>query len=164
MRDLIENLVNIYNILEITEDSASLIYQHEVLADRLHMLEADHIAMLNDLHKYVNFVANVKLTSSLPQQLFNPGPAQDNQPRQLLAFKPKTLSKDSTPEEFAIWKDSFEVYFTATNVHNCDTKIIHSVFLHTCIDEFLVSTLKKWITEGMPIFGTSDTLPGHIQL
>ena len=73
----------------------------------------------------------------------------------MLAFKPKPLSKDSTPDEFAIWKDNFEVYFTASNAHNCYTKI-QSVFLNTCIDEYLVLTLKKRITDGMPVFGTSD--------
>ena len=73
----------------------------------------------------------------------------DNQPHPVVAFKPKLLSKDSTPEEFAIWKDNFEVYFTASNAHNCDTRI-QSVFFNTCIDEFLVSTLKKGITDSMP--------------
>ena len=87
----------------------------------------------------------------------------DNLPHPVLAFKPKPLSKDSTPDEFAILKDNFEVYFTAFNAHNCDTKI-QTVFLNTCIDEFLVSTLKKHVTDGMPVFGTSDAIPGHIQL
>ena len=81
----------------------------------------------------------------------------------MLAFKPKLLSKDSTPDEFVIWKDIFEVYFKASNAHNCDTKI-QSAFLNTCIDKYLVSTLKKHITDGMPVFGTSDAIPGHIQL
>ena len=38
------------------------------------------------------------------------------------------------------------------------------MFLNTCIDEFLVSTQKKRITDGMPVFGTLDSIPGHIQL
>ena len=38
------------------------------------------------------------------------------------------------------------------------------MFLNTCIDEFLVLTLKKCITNGMSVFGTSDEIPGHIQL
>ena len=37
-------------------------------------------------------------------------------------------------------------------------------FLNTCINEYLVSTLQKRITDGMPVFGTSDAIPGHIQL
>ena len=83
----------------------------------------------------------------------------DNQPHPVLAFKPKPLSKDYTPDEFAIWKGNFEVYFTASNAHNCDTKN-QSVFFNTCIDEYIVLTQKKRVTDGMPIFGTS----GHIQL
>ena len=118
--------------------------------------------MLTQLHKYVNSLAKVKLNSTLNQRLANQL-VVDTQPHPVLAFKPKPLSKDSTPDEFAIWKDNFEVYFTASNAHNCDTKI-QSVFLNTCIDEYLVSTLKKRITDGMPVFGTSDAIPGHIQL
>ena len=142
-------------------DATSIIYQHEVLADRLHGLEKDHTDMLTQLHKYVNSLANVKLNSMLNQRLAIQL-VVDNQPHTVLAFKPKPLSKDSTPDEFAIWKDNFEVYFTATNAHNCDTKI-QSVFLNTCIDKFLVSTQKKHITDGMPVFSTSDAIPGHIQ-
>ena len=54
------------------------------------------------------------------------------------------------------------MYFTASNAQN-EAKIQY-VFLNTCIDEFLVSTLKKGITDGMPVFGTSNAIPGHIQL
>ena len=32
----------------------AIIDQHEVLADYLHKLEADHMVMSTDLHKYVN--------------------------------------------------------------------------------------------------------------
>ena len=35
MRELIENLTNFYRTLELTADAASIIYQHEVLAERL---------------------------------------------------------------------------------------------------------------------------------
>ena len=42
MRELIENLTNFYRILEVTADAVSIIYQHEVLAGRLHGLEKDH--------------------------------------------------------------------------------------------------------------------------
>ena len=162
MRELIENLTNFYITLELTADAASIIYQHKVLADRLHGLEKDHNDMLTQLHKYINSLANVKLNSTLNQRLANQL-VIDNQPHPVLEFKLKPLSKDSTPDEFAIWKDNFEVYFTASNAHNCDTKI-QSVFLNTCIDEYLVSTLKKCITDGMPVFGTSDAITGHIQL
>ena len=64
--------------------------------------------MLTQLHKYVNSLANVKLNSTLNQRLANQL-VIDNQPHPVLAFKPKPLSKDSTPDEFAIWKDNFEV-------------------------------------------------------
>ena len=151
MRELIENLTNFYRTLELTADAASIIYQHEVLAD-----------MLTQLHKYVNSLANVKLNSTLNHRLTNQL-AVDNQPHPVLAFKPKPLSKDLTPDEFAVWKDNFEVYFTASNAHNFNTKI-QSVFLNTCIDEFLVLTLKKRITDSMIVLGRSDAIPGHIQL
>ena len=141
MRELIDNLTNFYRTREKTADAASIIYQHEVMADRLHSLEKDHTEMLTQLHKYVNSLANVKLDSTLNQRLTNQL-VEDNQPHPVLAFKPKPLSKDSTPDEFTTWKDNFEVYFTAWNAHNCDTKI-QSMFLNTCIDKFLVSTLKK---------------------
>ena len=118
--------------------------------------------MLAQLHKYVISLSNVKLNSTLNQRLANQL-VVDNLPHSVLAFKPKPLSKDSTPDEFAIWKDNFEVYFTASNAHNCNTKI-QTVFLKICIDEFLVSTLKKRVTDVMPVFGTSDVIPGHIQL
>ena len=118
--------------------------------------------MLTQLHKYVNSLANLKLNSTLNQRLASQL-VVDTQPHPVLAFKPKPLSKDSTPDEFAIWKDNFEVYFTASNAHNYGTKI-QSVFFNTYIDEYPVSTLKKRITDGMPVFGTSDAIPGHIQL
>ena len=162
MRELIENLTNFNRTLELTADAASISYQHEVLSERLQALEKDHTDMLTKLHKYVNSLSNVKLNSTLNQRLANQL-VVDNLPHPILAFKPKPLSKDFTPDKFAIWKDNFEVYFTASNVHNCDTKI-QSVFLNTCIDEHLVSTLKKCVTDGMPVFGTSDAIPGHIQL
>ena len=133
--------MNFYRTLELTAESASVIYQHEVLADMLHGLEKDHNGMLTQLHKYVNLLANVKLNSTLNQRLANQL-VIDNQPHPVLAFKPKPLSKDSTPDEFAIWKDNFEVYFTSSNAHHCDTRI-QSVFLNTCIDEFLVSNSQK---------------------
>ena len=78
--------------------------------------------MLTQLHKYVNSLSNVKLSLTLSRRLANQL-AVDNLPHPVLAFQPKPLSKDSTPDKFAIWKDNFEVYFTATNTHNCDTKI-----------------------------------------
>ena len=159
MRKLIDNLVNFYNVLEKIADAASKVYQLEIRVDRLIALEKDHMDMLNQLHKYVNYISNVKLSSSLPPRFVNQL-TLDNQPHPVIAFKPKQLSKDSTPEEFAIWKDNFEVYFTASNSHNCNTKI-QSVFLNTCIDEFSVSTLKRHITDGMPVFGT---ILGYIQL
>ena len=99
-------------------DSALFVYLLEVLADRLHSLEKDHMDILNQLHKYVNILSNVKLRSLLHTQLVNQL-AQDNQPHPVIAFKPKQLSIDSTPEEFAIWKENFEVYFTAINEHKC---------------------------------------------
>ena len=162
MRELIDNLTNFYGTLKLTADVASIIYQQEILADRLHGLEKEHNDMLTQLYKYVNSLANVKLNSTLNQRLANQL-VVDNQPHPVLAFKPNPLSKDSTPDKFEIWKDNFEVYFMASNAHNCDTKI-KSVFLNTCIDEFLVLTLKKCITDGMPVLGTSDAIPGHIQL
>ena len=97
--------------------------------------------MLAQLHKYVNSLSNVKLSSRLNQRLANQL-VVDNLPHPVLAFKPKPLFKDSTPDEFAIWKDNFEVYFTASKAHNCNTKI-QTVFLNTCIDEYLVSTLRN---------------------
>ena len=118
--------------------------------------------MLTQLHKYVNSLSNVKLNSTLNQRLANQL-VVDNLPHPVLAFKPKPVSKNSTPDKFAIWKDNFEVYFTASNTHNCDTKM-QSVFLNTCINEYLVLTLKKPVTDGMPVFGTSDAILGHIQL
>ena len=135
MRELIENLTNFYRTLELTADAASIIYQHEVLSERLQALEKDHTDMLTQLHKYVNSLSNVKLNSTLNQRLATQL-VVDNLPHPVLAFKPKPLSNDSTPNEFAIWKDNFEVYFTASNTHNCDTKI-QSVFLNTCIDLYL---------------------------
>ena len=45
-RELIENLTNFYRTLELTVDAASIIYQHEVLSERLQGLEKDH----NDMH------------------------------------------------------------------------------------------------------------------
>ena len=144
MRELIDKLTNFYRTLEKTADADSIFYQHEVLTDRLHGLEKDHTDMLTQLHKYVNSLANVKLNSTLNHRLTNQL-VVDNQPHPVLAFKPKQLSKDSTPDKFAIWKDNFR-------------SLLHS------FDEFLVSTLKKGITDGMPVFGTSDAIPGHIQL
>ena len=119
MRELIENLTNFYRTLKLTADAASIIYQHEVLAERLQGLEKDHNDMLVQLHKYVNSLSNVKLNSTLNQRLANQL-VVDNLPHPVLAFKPKPLSKDSTSDEFAIWKDNFEVYFTASNAHNCE--------------------------------------------
>ena len=51
MRELIENLTNFYRTLELTADKASIIYQHEVLSERLQALEKDHNDMLAQLHK-----------------------------------------------------------------------------------------------------------------
>ena len=61
MRVLINDLTNFYCTLEKTAYAASIIYQHEVLADRLHGLEKDHNDMLTQLHKYVDSLANLKL-------------------------------------------------------------------------------------------------------
>ena len=122
MWDLIDSLINFYNVLDRTAEAASIIYQHEVLGNILRGLERDHIDMLGQLHKYVNSLSNVKLNSSLLLRLVNQL-VLENQPHPVVAFKPKQLSKDSTTEEFAIWKDNFEVYFTASNAHNCNTRI-----------------------------------------
>ena len=162
MRELIDKLTNFYRTLEKTADAYSIFYQHEVLTDRLHGLEKDHTDMLTQLHKYVNSLANVKLNSTLNHRLTNQL-VMDNQPHPVLAFKPKQLSKETLLTSSLFGKTIFEVYFTALNAHNCDTKI-QSVFVNTFIDEFLVLTLKKGITDGMPVFGTSDAIPGHIQL
>ena len=51
MRELIDNLTNFYRTLKLTADAASIIYQHEVLADRLHAIDKDHNEMLTQLHK-----------------------------------------------------------------------------------------------------------------
>ena len=64
--------------------------------------------MMTQLHKYLNPIAKVKLNSTLNQRLTNQL-VVDNKPHTVLAFKPKPLSKDSTPDEFAILKDNFEV-------------------------------------------------------
>ena len=65
--------------------------------------------MFTQLHKYVNSLAHVKLNSMCNQRLANQL-VVDNQPHLVLAFKPMPLSKDPTPDEFAIWKDNFEAY------------------------------------------------------
>ena len=101
VRELIQNLTNFYRTLKLTADAASIIYQHEVLADGLHGLEKDYNKMLTQLQKYVNSLANVKLNSTLNQRLANQL-AVDTQPHPVLVFKPKPRSKDSTPDEFAI--------------------------------------------------------------
>ena len=93
MRELIENLTNFYRTLELTADAASIIYQHEVLSERLPALEKDHTDMLAQLHKYVNSLSNVKLNSTLNQHLANQL-VVDNLPHPVLAFKPKPLPKD----------------------------------------------------------------------
>ena len=71
MRELIKNLTNLYRTLELTADAASIIYQHEVLLERLQALKKDHTDMLAQLHKYVNSLSNVKLNSTLNQRLAN---------------------------------------------------------------------------------------------
>ena len=76
-------------------------------------------------------------------------------PKPVAAFKPKELSKDATPEEFETWKDNFEVYFEASNAHNCSLKT-QAVFLFTCIDPHLVSMLKKRSGAEIPTL-SSDT-------
>ena len=91
MRDLMDNLTNFYSVLEKTAEAASIIYQHKILAVRLHSLEADHMEMLYDLRKYFNSFANVKHTSSLPSRLLNQGLTQDSQPHPVISFKPKPL-------------------------------------------------------------------------
>ena len=85
MRELIENLTNFYKTQELT----SIIYQHEVLSERLQALEKDHNDMLAQLHKYVNSLSNVKLNSSLNQRLANQL-VVDNLPHPVLTFKPLT--------------------------------------------------------------------------
>ena len=111
MRELIENLTNFYRTLELTADAASIIYQHEVLSERLQGLKKDHNDMLAQLHS----LSNVKLNSTLNQSLANQL-VVDNLSHPVLAFKPKPLSKDSTPDEVAIWKGNFKVYFTARTI------------------------------------------------
>ena len=69
MRELIDNLTNFYRTLELTADAALIIYQHKVLADRLHAIDKDHNNMLTQLHKYPNFLANVKLNSTLKAEI-----------------------------------------------------------------------------------------------
>ena len=92
MRELIDNLTNFYRTLEPTADAASIIYQHEVLADRLHAIDEGHNDMLTQLHKYINSLANVKLNSTLNQRLANQL-VVDNQSHPVLAFKPKPLKR-----------------------------------------------------------------------
>ena len=53
MRELIDNLTNVYRTLEPTADAASIIYQHEVLADRLHAIDKGHNDMLT---QYANSI------------------------------------------------------------------------------------------------------------
>ena len=71
MMELLENLTNFYKTLELTADAASIIYQHEVLSERLQALKKDHYDMLAQLHEYINSLSNVKLNSSLNQRLAN---------------------------------------------------------------------------------------------
>ena len=71
MHEIFDNLTNFHNGMEKTADAASIIYQHEVLADRLSGLEKDHVDMLAQLHKYANSLSSVKLNSTLPQRLVN---------------------------------------------------------------------------------------------
>ena len=106
MRELIDNLTNFYRTLGHTADAAWIIYQHKVLTDRLHALDMDHNNMLMQLHKNINSLANDKQNSTLNQRLANQL-VVNNQPHPVLAFKPKPLSKDSTPDKFAIWKNNF---------------------------------------------------------
>ena len=52
MLELIDNLVHFYIVLVKTSDFASILYQHEVLADRLSALKKDHL----DIKKYLKVV------------------------------------------------------------------------------------------------------------
>ena len=92
MRELIDNFTNFINVLKRTADAAFIMYQHEVLADRLSALERDHIDMRSKLqmHKYVNYISNVKLNSSLPPRLVNQLVLY-NQPHPVVSFKPKQI-------------------------------------------------------------------------
>ena len=117
MRELIENLTNFYRTLELTADTACIIYQHEVLSERLQALEKDHTDMLTQLHKYVNSLSNVKLNSTLNQRLANQL-VVDNLPHPVLAFKPKPLSIDSTIQDSMIQARRKDETFTVFLTHD----------------------------------------------
>ena len=87
-------------------------------------------------------------------------PSQDGTPQRTKVkiradLKPDMLQEDSSPVEFATWKEEFEIYHDSSFLHNAKIRE-QQINLYSHMDAALRLKLKADITQDTPIFDDSD--------
>ena len=67
------------------------------------------------------------------------------------SLKPKILSRDATPVEFAVWRKSFEAFYTASNFRVAKAIEQHA-YLYACLDTYLQTKLQSQVQNNTPLF------------
>ena len=164
VEQLLANLTNVWTTMVYSAQALATKFDSNELYEKCLALDEEHCEMVENLTNYLNSKAYEEENESEDDnQNQQAGDGINHLPKPIMAFKPSTLSKDATPEEFSIWKDGYEAYFTASNVHNCSNKI-QAVFLNTCLDPFLISNLKKRSGTEVPTFSRNTDVPGHMKM
>ncbi len=163
LHQLQESMEQFFQTMEFSSMALWDKFGDDSLYEKWHALVVNHDDIIDSIIKYMNS---------------KPGPPQNNiqmdagnnnilpkehLPKPILAFKPKDLDKDASPEEYDVWKDNFEVYFEASNAYNCSFKT-QSILLFTCLDSFMTSHLKKRSGTDIPTFCNDNEGPSHMNI
>ena len=160
--ELKTKLTKYWNNMKEAARCAASLHADETLVAKLEPLKPEHLMYCQTIANYLQTYNDVKFKNALPSSL-NQNRDKNSQPTPMKTLKPKDLSAKATPQEFAIWRENFEVYFSTSNADRC-TPRIQQAFLNTCIDTDLVSEISSRVSPDWPVFGTSDSIPGHIQI
>jgi len=91
-----------------------------------------------------------------------PKPNTDGRLKPADSLKPKTLTKDATPMELAVWLDKFQTYFEASHFYLATTNKEQQGYFLNCVDTYLYSRLQTKIGPATTIFpdptNTTDSM------
>ena len=120
-------------------------------------LAEDEKSLQKQDSELINLIADAELRL-LPKPDSNriPG-ARADRTKANEALKPKVLSREMSPVEFASWLQRFSAYYSSSNMNNCSLPEQQAYF-RACIDSYLESRIQSKISSVTPILPT----PGSI--
>ena len=107
------------------------------------------MALVQPMDKLIIELENA-LKPKIPKAAAAPAGGAAALPKPNSALKPKELTREHTPIEFAAWIEQFSAYFTSSRMMN-STILEQQAYFKNCIGAYLISRIQSKILPNSPI-------------